>query len=165
MSAPSIAVKVCGLTTLADARHAWLAGADLLAIIEVKAAGTTLAAKHLYQAVSYAANEENPLANGLLPEESPDVPTGAKIDENSRDKLDAYIADYNAAFGTQYSTNDAQSFYGYYQDIAGRQGACRCLGSAVFRAAGKPATALNEPRKAPIASNRKGSRPRRQRCA
>ncbi|NLE22110.1 MAG: hypothetical protein GX624_04940 [Actinobacteria bacterium] len=32
-------------------------GADLLAIIEVKAAGTTLAAKHLYQAVSYAANE------------------------------------------------------------------------------------------------------------
>lgn len=69
---------------------------------------------------SYAANEENPLANGLLPEESPDVPTGAKIDENSRDKLDAYIADYNAAFGTQYSTNDAQSFYGYYQDIAKR---------------------------------------------
>lgn len=32
-------------------------GADLLAIIEVKAAGTTLSAKHLYQAVSYAANE------------------------------------------------------------------------------------------------------------
>jgi predicted type IV restriction endonuclease len=32
-------------------------GADLLAIIEVKASGTTLAAKHLYQAVSYAANE------------------------------------------------------------------------------------------------------------
>ena len=32
-------------------------GADLLAIIEVKAAGTTLNAKHLYQAVSYAANE------------------------------------------------------------------------------------------------------------
>jgi type I restriction enzyme R subunit len=69
---------------------------------------------------SYAANEESPLANGLLPEESPDVPTGAKIDQSSRDKLDAYIADYNAAFGTQYSTNDSQSFYGYYQDIAKR---------------------------------------------
>lgn len=32
-------------------------GKDLLAIIEVKAVGTTLGAKHLYQAVSYAANE------------------------------------------------------------------------------------------------------------
>ena len=32
-------------------------GADLFAIIEVKAAGTTLGPKHLYQAVSYAANE------------------------------------------------------------------------------------------------------------
>lgn len=67
---------------------------------------------------SYAANEENPLANGLLPEESPDVPTGAKIDLSSRDKLDSCIADYNAMFGTQYGTSDSQSFYGYYQDIA-----------------------------------------------
>lgn len=32
-------------------------GKDLLAIIEVKAVGTTLGPKHLYQAVSYAANE------------------------------------------------------------------------------------------------------------
>lgn len=32
-------------------------GRDLLAIIEVKSVGTTLGAKHLYQAVSYAANE------------------------------------------------------------------------------------------------------------
>lgn len=69
---------------------------------------------------SYAANEENPLANGLIEEESPDVPSTAKINQNSRDKLDEYIADYNAMFGTKYSTNDNQSFYNYYQDIAKR---------------------------------------------
>lgn len=56
--------------------------------------------------------------------------TGAKIDESSQDKLDAYIADYNAAFGTQYSTNDAQSFYGYYQDIAAGCGRGRSTSSS-----------------------------------
>lgn len=69
---------------------------------------------------SYAANEENPQANGLIPEEAVDVPPTAQIDQNSRDKLDSYIADYNVMFGTQYSTNDTQSFYAYYQDIAKR---------------------------------------------
>lgn len=69
---------------------------------------------------SYAANEENPLANGLIEEEAPEIPTGAKINQNSRDKLDEYIADYNAMFGTKYSTNDSQSFYNYSQDIAKR---------------------------------------------
>ncbi|MBV6449286.1 type I restriction endonuclease subunit R [Nitrosomonas sp.] len=69
---------------------------------------------------SYAANEENPLANGLIPEESPDVPSGARVNQSSRDKLDEFIGDYNALFGTKYSTNDNQSFYNYYQDIAKR---------------------------------------------
>ncbi len=69
---------------------------------------------------SYAANEENPLANGLIPEESPDVPSGVKINQSNRDKLDEFIGDYNAMFGTKYSTNDSQSFYNYYQDIAKR---------------------------------------------
>ncbi|WP_442497348.1 type I restriction endonuclease subunit R [Methylobacter sp. sgz302048] len=73
---------------------------------------------------SYAANEEDPeangLINGLIPEESPDLPTGTKINQSSRDKLDEFIADYNALFGTKYSTNDSQSFYNYYQDIAKR---------------------------------------------
>jgi len=73
---------------------------------------------------SYAANEENPNANGLtdglLPEESPDVPTGAQINQHSRDKLDACIDDYNKLFGTKYSTSDSLSFYNYYQDIAKR---------------------------------------------
>jgi len=69
---------------------------------------------------SYAANEENPLANGLIEEESPDIPSNAKVNPYSRDKLDACIADYNALFGTQYNTNDSQTFYNYYQDIAKR---------------------------------------------
>ncbi len=69
---------------------------------------------------SYSANEENPLANGLIEEEAVDIPSEAKINQNSRDKLDSYIADYNTLFGTNYSTNDSQSFYNYYQDIAKR---------------------------------------------
>lgn len=71
---------------------------------------------------SYAANEEDPnangLTNGLIPEENP-ISEG-KINPYSRDKLDEFIADYNNMFGTKYSTSDSQSFYNYYQDIAKR---------------------------------------------
>jgi type I restriction enzyme, R subunit len=71
---------------------------------------------------SYAANEEDPnangLTNGLIPEENP-IPEG-KINPYSRDKLDQFIADYNKMFSTKYSTTDSQSFYNYYQDIAKR---------------------------------------------
>ena len=71
---------------------------------------------------SYAANEEDPNANGLtdglISEEN--IIAEGKINQNSRDKLDEFIADYNAMFGTNYSTNDSQSFYNYYQDIAKR---------------------------------------------
>lgn len=71
---------------------------------------------------SYAANEEDPnangLVNGLIPEENP-MPEGA-VNPYSRDKLDQFIADYNGMFNTSYSTQDSQSFYNYYQDIAKR---------------------------------------------
>ena len=71
---------------------------------------------------SYAANEEDPnangLTNGLIPEENP-MPEGA-INRYSRDKLDEFIADYNVMFGTKYSTQDSQTYYNYYQDIAQR---------------------------------------------
>lgn len=72
---------------------------------------------------SYAANEEDPNANGLtsglIPEENP-IPDSGKINQRSRDKLDEYIEDYNGMFGTKYSTRDNQSYYNYYQDIAKR---------------------------------------------
>lgn len=71
---------------------------------------------------SYAANEEDPnangLINGLIPEENP-MPDGA-VNPYSRDKLDEFIADYNGMFGTKYSTQDSQTYYNYYQDIAKR---------------------------------------------
>lgn len=72
---------------------------------------------------SYAANEEDPnangLTNGLIPEENP-MPDSGKINPFSRDKLDEFIDDYNLMFGTKYSTRDSQSYYNYYQDIAKR---------------------------------------------
>lgn len=72
---------------------------------------------------SYAANEEDPnangLTNGLIPDEPPII-EGSKIDARSRDKLDEFIGDYNAMFSTKYSTADNQSYYNYYQDIAKR---------------------------------------------
>lgn len=69
---------------------------------------------------SYAANEEDPTANGLglINEENPII-EGA-VNHYSRDKLDAFIQDYNGMFKTSYSTNDSQSFYNYYQDISKR---------------------------------------------
>ncbi len=67
---------------------------------------------------SYAANEEDPTANGLIAEENPMI-DGA-VNPYSRDKLDAFIKDYNGMFKTNYSTNDSQSFYNYYQDISKR---------------------------------------------
>lgn len=82
------------------------------------------AAKQLKVATifSYAANEEDPnangLINGLIPEENP-MPDG-RVNPYSRDKLDSFIADYNVMFSTRYSTSDSQSFYNYYQDIAKR---------------------------------------------
>ncbi|MCU0341850.1 MAG: type I restriction endonuclease subunit R, partial [Spirosomaceae bacterium] len=35
-----------------------------------------------------------------------------------REKLDAYIADYNALYNTQFSTKDSDSFYKYYNDLS-----------------------------------------------
>jgi type I restriction enzyme R subunit len=72
---------------------------------------------------SYAANEADPesdgLISGLIPEEELEMPTGGKINQSSRDKLDEFIRDYNALYNTKYSS-DSDSFYKYYQDIAKR---------------------------------------------
>ena len=90
-------------------------------LFKLKEAGATNPLK-VATIFSYAANEEDPdangLLNGLIPEENP-MPEG-KINPYSRDKLDSFIADYNAMFGCNYSTRDSQSFYNYYQDIAKR---------------------------------------------
>lgn len=68
---------------------------------------------------SYTANEDDKDANGLLDADI-DIAEGGPVNQHSRDKLEGYIADYNAMFGSSYSTKDSQSFYNYYRNIAKR---------------------------------------------
>ncbi len=67
---------------------------------------------------SYGANDavNSEGQNGLIDEEAADIP--ATINQSNRDKLDRYIANYNAQFGTNYNSGDG--FYAYYRDIADR---------------------------------------------
>ncbi|WP_420011433.1 type I restriction endonuclease subunit R [Tateyamaria sp.] len=68
---------------------------------------------------SYQANEEDADADGLG--DADDLPDESRpVNKHSREKLDKYIADYNAMYGTNYSTKDSQQFYGYYKDIGKR---------------------------------------------
>lgn len=66
---------------------------------------------------SYTSNEEDKDADGIL-DEGGEIIGGEGGDPHTREKLDGFIADYNAMFGTNFSTRDTQSFYNYYQDIA-----------------------------------------------
>ncbi|QBZ82739.1 Type-1 restriction enzyme R protein [Hydrogenovibrio crunogenus] len=68
---------------------------------------------------SYAANEEDKGADDFITEETTDM-TGKKVNQHSRDKLESYIGDYNAMFGTKYTTKDSKSFYNYYNELAKR---------------------------------------------
>ncbi|WP_435235279.1 type I restriction endonuclease subunit R [Psychromonas sp. PT13] len=82
---------------------------------------------------SYAANEEDPDANGFIDEldEQPDLDQAAETKglyladskdsaahTHSRDKLEQFIGDYNTMFATKYTTKDSESFYNYYNDIS-----------------------------------------------
>ena len=62
---------------------------------------------------SYGANEEE--ADGILDEENSEDTSA--LDQNSRDFLDAAIADYNGIFHTNYST-DGDKFQNYYKDVS-----------------------------------------------
>lgn len=66
---------------------------------------------------SYTANEDDKDADGIL-DEGGEIVGGDVGNKHSREHLDSFIADYNGMFGTNYSTKDTKSFYGYYQDIA-----------------------------------------------
>ncbi|APZ94962.1 type I restriction endonuclease subunit R [Fuerstiella marisgermanici] len=66
---------------------------------------------------SYTSNEEDPDADGNLDGDA-EIVGGEGGNPHTRDKLDGFIADYNAMFGTNFSTKDTQSFYNYYQDLA-----------------------------------------------
>lgn len=69
---------------------------------------------------TFAANEDDKDANGLIAEPEFDIATNMPTNQNSRDKLDSYIADYNSMFGTSFTARDGQGFYNYYKDIAKR---------------------------------------------
>lgn len=62
---------------------------------------------------SYGANEAE--TDGILDEENPEDTSA--LDANSRDFLDAAIADYNEMFRTNYST-DGDKFQNYYKDVS-----------------------------------------------
>lgn len=64
---------------------------------------------------TYQANEEDADADGIADDVMPD--DGEPINKHSRERLDQYIGDYNAMFGTNFSTDN---FYGYYKDIGKR---------------------------------------------
>jgi len=66
---------------------------------------------------SYAANEDDKDADGVL-DEGGEIIGGDVGNPHTRDKLDAFISDYNTMFGTKFSTKDTKSFYRYYKDIA-----------------------------------------------
>jgi type I restriction enzyme R subunit len=69
---------------------------------------------------TYAANEEDDDANGLIGEPDFDFKTDDPKNQHSREKLEVFVADYNALYRTQHSVKDGRAFYTYYKDIAKR---------------------------------------------
>lgn len=70
---------------------------------------------------SYGTNEDDKDADGLIGE--PDFNLGAADtlqNRHSREKLDGFISDYNALYGTRFSTKVQDGFYNYYKDIGRR---------------------------------------------
>ncbi|QBG35088.1 type I restriction endonuclease subunit R [Litorilituus sediminis] len=67
---------------------------------------------------SYAANEEDPDADGLDEVVLGEVAEPQAAYSHSRDKLEQFIADYNEMFSCSYTTKDSESFYNYYNDIS-----------------------------------------------
>lgn len=67
---------------------------------------------------SYAANEEDPDADGLDDNDLDKVAEPQAVYSHSRDKLERFICDYNEMFSCSYTTKDSESFYNYYNDIS-----------------------------------------------
>lgn len=67
---------------------------------------------------SYAANEEDKDADGMIGEADVEIGENQSVNKHSRVKLEEYIGDYNKMFGTNFTTKDNKSFYNYYKNIA-----------------------------------------------
>lgn len=73
---------------------------------------------------TYGANEEDKDAQDYLPEDddwniAAEEPAKYKS-SHTRDKLEAYIGDYNAMFNTSFTTKDNLAFENYFKDISKR---------------------------------------------
>ena len=70
---------------------------------------------------SYSPHEALAPADGSLPEEVP-IAEEAEVlyglPQDTRDKLESFIADYNQSYGTNFSTKSNLDFYNYYNDIS-----------------------------------------------
>ena len=73
---------------------------------------------------TYGANEDSDEAQDYLPDEEEydwaAEPKANYKSSHTRDKLEGYIGDYNAMYGTSYSTKDSDSFQKYFQNISKR---------------------------------------------
>ena len=72
---------------------------------------------------TFQANEEDADANGYIEEPNfniGDATNGSEGNVHKRDKLAAYIDDYNRMFGTNESVKDGRAFYTYYRQVAKR---------------------------------------------
>lgn len=68
---------------------------------------------------TYAANEEDTDANGLIDDPDFDFKDDDK-GKHSREVLEGYVDDYNAMYQTKQTVKDGKGFYTYYKDIAKR---------------------------------------------
>ena len=66
---------------------------------------------------SFSANEEDPEIDGILDDENPE--DTSKLDQSSRDFLEAAIQDYNKMFKMNFDTS-SDKFQSYYKDVSER---------------------------------------------
>lgn len=73
---------------------------------------------------TFGTNEEDEDAQDFLPgDDELSMAADPKVSyktSHTRDKLEAYIGDYNTMYGTSYSTKDSQQFENYFKDISKR---------------------------------------------
>lgn len=72
---------------------------------------------------TYGVNEDDPDATGMLPGDEMAIaaePEAKYINSHTKDKLEEFIGDYNAMYGTKFTTKDSQQFENYFKDISKR---------------------------------------------
>jgi len=65
---------------------------------------------------TYSPNEPDPDADGLIGEPDFNV-ADASVDVHKRDRLESFVADYNAMYQTKETVKDSKAFYTYYNHL------------------------------------------------